>query len=91
MQPEEKRTLSFDFTSKLKAGDAAASVNAGYPKADAGLTLSAPSLVGNVVSMQVSVSSAAPPNRYNVACQITTVSGDILELDCFVRISGTEN
>lgn len=92
MQPGEKRTLPFDYTLKLKTGDTVASINGGFPVAATGLTLGSPSLVGNVVSVQVSVSTGTPPNSYNVACRVTAMpSGDILELDCFVRLSDTDN
>lgn len=88
-QPGEKRTLSFDFTSKLKATDAVASVVSVAEVGTTALTITAPSLVGNVVSVQVSGGTAG--QRYNVECSIDTVLGDRLYLDVFIRISDTDN
>ena len=95
-QSTEKRTLSFDFlgggygtsTCKLKSGDTVASITS--LTADAGVTIGTPSLVGNVVSVQVS--GGIHGSTYFVQCNVTTTpSADILELDAIVVIQDHEN
>lgn len=87
-QAGEKRPLSFDFTDKLPAGDTIATVTAvtGSPS---GLTISASSLLGNVVTVQIS--SGVNGTRYNVDCEVATTMLNALKLDCTVRISDTDN
>lgn len=88
-QSTEKRTLSFDFTAKLKSGDSVSAVNS-VTATPAGLTLSSSSLAANVVSIQVSGGAAG--NRYDISCNVTTTpGGDILELDAIVCIDNLEN
>lgn len=89
-QSTEKRTVSFDFTNKLKTGDSVSGSPTPTITADVGITAGSPSLVGNVVSVQLS--GGTNGTRYNVACNVTTTPGaDILELDVVVRISDSEN
>lgn len=85
-QAGEVRTITFDFTTKLAAGDTIASVVGGALEAT-GITVSAPSIVGQKVTALVSRGSA----KHRVSCRVTTVQGETLELDADVHVKDGEN
>jgi len=86
-QPTEKRTLTFDFTEKLASGDSVTTIAS--VAAATGLTISAGTLVGNLVSAQIS--SGAAGTDYLVSCRVNTAQGDILELDVTVEVREDAN
>lgn len=101
-QSTEKRTLPFDFTDKLRDTDTVYSVNT--ITSDAGITVSGYLITGNVVTVQVSggtaysrvgktitVAEAAAAPKYWIGCNVNTLLGDILELDCVIRIDDHHN
>ena len=85
-QAGEARTVTFDFTNKLQAGDTIATVVGGALEAT-GITVSAPSIVGSKVSALVS----AGTDKHRISCRVTTTQGEMLELDVDVRIADGEN
>jgi hypothetical protein len=86
-QSTEKRTITFDFTQKLAAGDTVSSISS--LTAAAGLTISAGTLVGNQVSCQVS--SGVDGSDYRVQCRVNTTLTDILELDVVIEVRADAN
>jgi hypothetical protein len=101
-QSTEKRTLPFDFTDKLRDTDTVYSVNS--ITSDAGISVSGYLITGNEVTVQVSGGTAysragkvitaaevAAAPQYWISCNVNTMLGDILELDCLIRIDDHAN
>lgn len=86
MQSREARYITFDFSTKLAPGDSVAAVVA--VEAAAGITVSAPSLVGANVTALLSGPSLA---KHLISCRVTTAQGETLELDAVVRVAEGEN
>ena len=77
-QPSESRFYNFDFTSKLRTGDALT----GSPTvtgAPTGLTIGVPSLSSPLV--QVRISGGVDGITYKLTALATTTQGDTLEVD----------
>ncbi len=81
-QPDEIRKITFDFSEKMITGDTLT----GSPTmiAETGLTVGSGSIVGATVT--AFVSSGTLGDKYKVTCRCSTIGGEILELDCFVKI-----
>lgn len=80
-QPGEERLVTFDYTTKLLAGDSIASVVALDP---AGLTASGTSIVGATVT--VLISGGTDGVSYRVSCRVATAQGETLELDVDMEV-----
>jgi hypothetical protein len=82
-QPDEIRTVPFDFAPKLASGV----VLTGAPTtfAAAGVTIVGATVVGAQVLVQVSGGTLA--TTYKVTCRIGATNGDVLELDVNLRIA----
>lgn len=90
-QPAEVRKITFDFATKLNTGDAVATVVGNALEVAAGLTASAPSIVGATVTALVSGGLATNALGYKVSCRVTTTLGETLELDVYVRVADGVN
>jgi hypothetical protein len=81
-QPDEVRTITFDFTSKLLPGDTVASIVALVAP---GLTVAGTVLTNNKVTALLS--GGALDTTVRVSCRVTTTpGGETLELDCDVEV-----
>ena len=81
-QPDEIRTLTFDFTHKKVPGTTLASP---LVIAESGLTVvGAPTLADPLVMGQVSGGTLGV--TYKVTCRVTASNGDVLELDVLIRV-----
>ena len=86
-QAGEKRTLPFDFTSKLADDDAL--TGTATVTAATGLTADNVVRTGNIVTMQLSSGSAG--TDYRVDCQCSTTSGDVLRLSVTIEVRADVN
>lgn len=86
-QPDETRTLTFEFSDKLATGDAL--TGAATITADTGLTVAGATVSGTTVTCQVS--GGAHGSNYNVSCKMSTTQGDVLELDALIAVIANEN
>ena len=82
-QPDEVRTLTFDFARKLVSG----ATLTGTPTvvAQTGLTVGAGTIAGSTVSAQVSGGTLG--SEYKVTCRCGVSNGDVLELDVMIRVA----
>lgn len=88
-QAAEARTITFDFTNKLISGDSVLAVVGGAVTADTGITVSAPSIVGQTVT--ILASGGTDGSTYRIDCAVTTALGETLELDVDLRVADGEN
>ncbi len=84
--PNETRTLSFDFSEKLNPGDSVASLDS---FSGGGLSAATPTVVDNLVSMQVS--GGATGTDYVTYVRVNTTQLDKLQLDCRVEVREDAN
>ncbi|SRR6266446_9181786 len=84
-QPDEVRTVTFEFADKLNTADTITSGSvAGSITADTGITFSAPSQ--DVTRINTKISAGTVDQNYRVNCRITTAQGETLELDVIIQI-----
>ena len=81
-QPDEKRTLTFDFSAKIVPGTTL--TGAATLIAETGLTVSSGTVAATTVTCQVS--GGILGTAYKVTCRCNATNGDILELDATVVI-----
>jgi hypothetical protein len=73
---QEVRTITFDFSAKLAAGDSlTGTVTFG---SSAGLTLTGPTVNTTLAQAYVHVSGGVVGNDYEVRCEVNTTNGDYL-------------
>ena len=82
-QPDEIRTIPFDFGPKLGVG--AQLTGSPTTVAEAGITVVGSAIAAPVVNVQVS--GGALGTTYKVTCKIGATNGDLLELDVNLRIA----
>ncbi len=82
-QPAETRTLTFDFLEEMAVGDTLVSVSP-LIVSPSGLTLSTGTILGSLVSAQISGGTADV--QYMVTCRVTTGQGDVLELSAMIDV-----
>ncbi len=82
-QPTESRLYDIDFTSRLATGDTITAVTS-VSTAQAGLTIGAPTFT--TTAAQARISSGTTLVLYKITAIVTTVGGDTLELDIYLRV-----
>lgn len=86
--PTETRTETFDFTEKLDVAGGETIV-APTITVSAGITNSAPSVAGPLVSARFGGGTAG--NDYTVACQVTTSVGQVLKIAFTLEVRDAAN
>lgn len=82
-QPDEIRTLTFDFARKRVPGT---TLSAPVLLAEAGLTVvGSPSIAEALVIGQISGGTLG--STYKVTCRVTASNADVLELDVNIRVA----
>jgi len=81
-QPDEIRSLTFDFRAKLPAGVTLS----GNPTTfgDAGITVGLGTIIGKTVTLQVSGGELG--HDYKVTVRVDATNGDHVELDVIVKV-----
>lgn len=82
-QPDEIRTIPYDFGPKIAAG--ASLTGSPTVTAAAGVTVVGSTLSGTVVLAQVSGGTLG--TTYKVTAKINVTNGDLLEMDVLLRIA----
>jgi hypothetical protein len=87
--PQENRTVTFDFTSKLAAGDTLT----GSPSvtASAGLTITVPTIDPATGQVFAHVSGGSVGSDYEVRCEVNTTNGDLLREVVSVEVRDDAN
>lgn len=91
-QPEETRTLPFEFASKLVTGDhlVGSVPSAGTPSSTpAGLTFGTPARTGDVVTL--AITGGDDGQDYVVDLQWPTQGGDTPRLDALIEVRSDQN
>lgn len=83
-QPEEIRTLTFDFSGKLTDEDTLTGSPTTSVDPVSGLTFANPTVANPKASVQVSGGSDG--NIYLVTMQINTTKGDRLQLSVYIKV-----
>ena len=86
--PDERRIITFDFSSEVVTGDALTALSATITIAPVGeLTASTPVVDAVNALVNVRVLGGVEGSSYTVTCRVNTDAGDILEISATVSVS----